>query len=173
MALGGQRYLLLGHQSNHTTGDWTYPGKGIQQVRQKGVKSQWLCGPTRQTPNPMLQTTHMGVSENRGPLYSTLNSRILILRTPTIRHPFFSETPIWHRGNRDRQQKTKSPLPPPNASPPPKRFKAISTESTRSGASCNCRYFLRRAQGLPGPPKCLLIEPLAALNCGYLGYIRG
>ena len=25
---------------------------------------------------------HKGVSENRGPQYSTLNSRILILRTP-------------------------------------------------------------------------------------------
>ena len=26
--------------------------------------------------------THMGVSENRGPQYSTLNSRIIIIRAP-------------------------------------------------------------------------------------------
>ena len=39
--------------------------------------------------------THMGVSENRGPYYSTLNSRILAIRTPKIRYPLFSETPIW------------------------------------------------------------------------------
>ena len=30
---------------------------------------------------------HMRVSENRRPQHSTLNSRILILRTPKIRHP--------------------------------------------------------------------------------------
>ena len=35
-----------------------------------------------------------GVSENRGPEYSTLNSRILILRTPKIRYPLFSESPL-------------------------------------------------------------------------------
>ena len=29
----------------------------------------------------------MGVSENRGSRYSTLNSRILIIRTPKIRYP--------------------------------------------------------------------------------------
>ena len=34
-----------------------------------------------------------GVSENRGPYYSTLNSRIRILRTPQIKvPPVFSET---------------------------------------------------------------------------------
>ena len=32
---------------------------------------------------------HVGVSENRGPQYSTLNSRILIIRTPKIRYPLF------------------------------------------------------------------------------------
>ena len=39
----------------------------------------------------------MGVSKNRGAQYSTLNSRILIIRTPKIRYhsvPPFSETPI-------------------------------------------------------------------------------
>ena len=37
---------------------------------------------------------HMGVSENRGPFYSTLNSRTLDIRTPTISYPEFSESPI-------------------------------------------------------------------------------
>ena len=37
----------------------------------------------------------MGVSENRGPQHSTLNSRILIKKKdPAIRYPVFSETPI-------------------------------------------------------------------------------
>ena len=31
----------------------------------------------------------VGVSENRGPEYSTLNSRILIIRTPKYRTPNF------------------------------------------------------------------------------------
>ena len=35
----------------------------------------------------------MGVSENRGPQYSTLNSRILIIRSQN-KVPLFSETPI-------------------------------------------------------------------------------
>ena len=30
----------------------------------------------------ILQKQDMGVSENRGPQYSTLNSRLLIIRTP-------------------------------------------------------------------------------------------
>ena len=37
----------------------------------------------------------MGVSENGGPKYKTLNSRILIIRNPNIRYPLFLETPIW------------------------------------------------------------------------------
>ena len=37
--------------------------------------------------------SYMGVSENRGPEYSTLNSRILI-KGSNIRYPPFSETPI-------------------------------------------------------------------------------
>ena len=38
----------------------------------------------------------IGVSKNRGPLYSTLNSRILIIRTPNIR-PYFRKLPyrVW------------------------------------------------------------------------------
>ena len=36
---------------------------------------------------------HLGVSENRGPKYSTLNSRVLIIRTPN-KIPLISETPI-------------------------------------------------------------------------------
>ena len=32
---------------------------------------------------------------NRGPKYSSLNSRILIIRTPKIRYPSFSESPIY------------------------------------------------------------------------------
>ena len=42
---------------------------------------------------------HMGVSENRGPYYSTLNSRILIIRTPRQGTPNFRklphESPSW------------------------------------------------------------------------------
>ena len=40
----------------------------------------------------LLMDLHLGVSENRGPQYSTLNSRILIIRTPKS-VPLFSETP--------------------------------------------------------------------------------
>ena len=36
----------------------------------------------------------MEVSENRGPQYSTLNSRILIIGTPKQGTPLFPETPI-------------------------------------------------------------------------------
>ena len=36
----------------------------------------------------------MGVSENRGPCYSTLNSRILIKKGPKIRYPpYFPKLP--------------------------------------------------------------------------------
>ena len=35
----------------------------------------------------------MGVSQNRGPQYSTLNSRILVIRTPKIRYPNFRKVP--------------------------------------------------------------------------------
>ena len=35
----------------------------------------------------------MGVPENRGPRYSTINSRILIIKTPPNKVPLFSETP--------------------------------------------------------------------------------
>ena len=35
----------------------------------------------------------MGVSENRGPQYSALNSRILIIRGPKIRSPYFRKLP--------------------------------------------------------------------------------
>ena len=41
----------------------------------------------------------MGVSENKGPQYSTLNSRILIIRTPPMGYPQFSETPIEFDGS--------------------------------------------------------------------------
>ena len=40
----------------------------------------------------MLHEEHMGVSE-------TLNSRILIIRTPKIRYPLFSETPTCPRSS--------------------------------------------------------------------------
>ena len=40
----------------------------------------------------------MGVSENRGPQHSTVKRRILIIRTPKIRYPLFSESPMYHRG---------------------------------------------------------------------------
>ena len=36
---------------------------------------------------------HMGVSENRGPSYSTLKSRILIIRTPKYGTPNFRKLP--------------------------------------------------------------------------------
>ena len=36
----------------------------------------------------------MGVSENRGSKYSTLNSRVLIIRTPN-KVPLISETPLY------------------------------------------------------------------------------
>ena len=36
---------------------------------------------------------HMGVSEKRGPEYSTLNSRILIIRTPKQGTPNFRKLP--------------------------------------------------------------------------------
>ena len=42
----------------------------------------------------MARIENLGVSKNRGPQHSTLNTRILIIRTPKIRHPGFSETPI-------------------------------------------------------------------------------
>ena len=37
----------------------------------------------------------MGVSENRGPQYSTLNSTDPYYKDPKIRYPYFSETPYW------------------------------------------------------------------------------
>ena len=37
---------------------------------------------------------HPNVSENRGPHYSTLSSRILIDKDAKIRYPLISETPI-------------------------------------------------------------------------------
>ena len=42
----------------------------------------------------LLTTTHMGVSENRGPQYSTLSSRILVIRTPKQDNPYFQKPPI-------------------------------------------------------------------------------
>ena len=43
----------------------------------------------------LLRAYYMGVSENRGPKYGTLNSRILILRTPKNKEPpRFSKSPI-------------------------------------------------------------------------------
>ena len=41
----------------------------------------WLCWLNPDLPS-ILRMRYMGVSENRGPQYSTLNSRILIIRTP-------------------------------------------------------------------------------------------
>ena len=38
-------------------------------------------------------TTHMGVSENRGPQYSTLNGRIPYYKVPKIRYPYFRKLP--------------------------------------------------------------------------------
>ena len=57
-----------------------------------------------------LNTPYMGVSESRGPQYSTLNSRILIVRTQkkvplifgTSVSPFKSETPLRACGSRNR-----------------------------------------------------------------------
>ena len=43
----------------------------------------------------IFRVLNLGVSENTGPYYSTLNTRILIIRTPKIRYPLISETPIW------------------------------------------------------------------------------
>ena len=37
----------------------------------------------------------MGVSENRGPQYSTLNNRILIIRTPNKVPPNFRKLPYF------------------------------------------------------------------------------
>ena len=39
------------------------------------------------------RVAHMGVSENRGPQYSTLYRRILIISTPKLRHPNFGKVP--------------------------------------------------------------------------------
>ena len=50
----------------------------------------------------------MGVSENRGPQYSTLNSRILIVRTPKIRYPVFSEFSHVLKVKRNRPEMCRS-----------------------------------------------------------------
>ena len=42
----------------------------------------------------ILPSIHMGVSENRGPLYSTLNSRILIIRTPNKERLIFGNSHV-------------------------------------------------------------------------------
>ena len=39
---------------------------------------------------------HVGASENRGPQYSTLNSRILIIRTPKTGTPNFANSHVVH-----------------------------------------------------------------------------
>ena len=50
-----------------------------------GAVVAWRTGVgSRETPKTLL-----GVSENRGPLYSTLNSRILMIRTPKYGTPYF------------------------------------------------------------------------------------
>ena len=53
-------------------------------------------------PTQQCHTKEMVISENRGPQYSTLNSRILIIRIPQNKVPLFSETPRsaaqGHRG---------------------------------------------------------------------------
>ena len=41
----------------------------------------------------------MGVSENRGPRYRTLNSRILIIRTPKYGTPNFRKLPYGALGS--------------------------------------------------------------------------
>ena len=40
-----------------------------------------------------VESHNMGVSKHRGSKYSTLNSRILIIRTPKIRYPHFRKLP--------------------------------------------------------------------------------
>ena len=49
----------------------------------------------------MVRKRQVGVSENRGPSYSTLNSRILIIREPKIRYPpppYFRKLPGFRAG---------------------------------------------------------------------------
>ena len=51
-------------------------------------------GSTKTCPSP-INKTWMGISENREPKYSTLNSRILIIRSPKLRYPHFRKLPYW------------------------------------------------------------------------------
>ena len=44
--------------------------------------------------SPFFPLLNLGVSENRGPKYSTLNSRILIIRTPKQGTPNFRKLPL-------------------------------------------------------------------------------
>ena len=50
-------------------------------------------------PHQFSKPSHMGVSENRGP-YSTLNSRVLIIKDPKRRYPFFSDMMVESFGFR-------------------------------------------------------------------------
>ena len=45
----------------------------------------------------VISRSYLGVSEDRGPSYSTLSSRILIIRNPKIRYPNFRKVPFGSR----------------------------------------------------------------------------
>ena len=53
---------------------------------------------------------YVGVSENGGPCYSTLNSKILIIRTPKRGTPNFRKLPYFG-GKRIRKPETDPPAP--------------------------------------------------------------
>ena len=61
------------------------------------------------TLNPKSYKPYMGVSKNRGLEYSTLSSRILVIRTQ-IRYPLFSETPYTFNPQL-RKSETRDPMP--------------------------------------------------------------
>ena len=72
------------------------PGETIllHQVRQANNKEPWTRRASRRQGLILRSVRYMGVSENRGPQYSTLNSRILIIRTPQRGTPIFGNSHI-------------------------------------------------------------------------------
>ena len=66
--------LGLGSQVLHLHPIVRFPARALRRGTCRGGHN--YCGPNLWAYN------YMGVSENRGPQYSTLNSRILIIRTP-------------------------------------------------------------------------------------------
>ena len=85
----GFRVSMSGHGSFQK---WEVPDFGVPIIRILLIICVAILGsPLRG--NSHMGQYHMGVSENRGPWYSTLNSRILILRTPKLGTPNFRNLP--------------------------------------------------------------------------------